>query len=69
MNNENENLDMLDILTIMSFAISMVNLEENKRQSEGISQILKEIQDHLHEQDEHLKKQDKLLERRNNNGD
>ena len=47
-----------------------MNLDENRNQSDEISKILAEIQEHLHTQDElirklseHLDKQDKLLER------
>lgn len=69
----NENLDLLDIIAIISFGIAILNLGENRNQSDGISKILAEIQEHLHTQDEliqelseHLTAQDKLLERRNN---
>lgn len=63
MNNENNNLEFLDILTIMSFGISISNLEENRKQSNDISKILNEIQEHLHRQDEILERQCKMLER------
>ena len=67
----NENLDILDFLTIIAFGIAVINLDENRTQTNGIERILTEVQNHLHKQDEllnelseHLKKQDKLLERR-----
>ena len=69
----NEQFDILDFLTILSFGIAVINLDENRTQTNGIEEILIEVQNHLHKQDEllndlseHLKKQDKLLERRNN---
>lgn len=72
--NEQEQFDVLDIITLISFAIAIMNLDENRSQSDGISKILNEIQDHLHTQDEllyklseHLKQQDELIERRNDN--
>lgn len=70
----NEQFDILDLLTILAFGIAVINLDENRTQTNGIEEILIEVQEHLHKQDEllndlseHLKKQDKLLERRNNN--
>lgn len=69
----NEQFDILDFLTILAFGIVVINLDENRTQTNGIKEILIEVQNHLHKQDEllndlseHLKKQDKLLERRNN---
>ena len=69
----NEQSDILDFLTILAFGIAVINLDENRTQTNGIEEILIEVQNHLHKQDEllndlseHLKKQDKLLERRNN---
>lgn len=66
----NEQFDILDILTIIAFGIAVINLDENRTQTDGIEKILTEVQNHLHKQDEllnelseHLKKQDKLLER------
>lgn len=68
----NEDFDILDFLTIIAFGIAVINLDENRTQTNGIEKILTEVQNHLHSQDEllnelseHLKKQDKLLERRN----
>ena len=68
----NEQFDRLDFLTILAFGIAVINLDENRTQTNGIEEILIEVQNHLHIQDEllndlseHLRKQDKLLERRN----
>lgn len=68
----NEQFDILDFLTILAFGIAVINLDENRTQTNGIEKILIEVQNHLHIQDEllndlseHLRKQDKLLERRN----
>lgn len=70
----NEQFDILDILTIIAFGIAVINLDENRAQTDGIEKILTEVQNHLHKQDEllndlseHLKKQDELLERREDN--
>ena len=67
----NKELDILDIIAIISFGIAILNLDENRGQTNGINKILNEIQDHLKLQDEllselsdHLKMQDELLERR-----
>ena len=66
--NLQENLDVLDFLTIISFIVSLQSLElanknlvENRQQTEDTQSILKELQDHLHEQDEILANQDKIL--------
>jgi len=73
MNNNNQQLTFLDIISIMSFCISLMNLDENLSQgdkqdlqndlSEKMEIILKEIHDHLKEQD---KKIDKILEELSN---
>lgn len=70
----NNQFDILDFLTIIAFGIAVINLDENRTQTDGIEKILTEVQEHLHKQDEllnnlseHLKKQDKLLERRDDN--
>lgn len=55
--NEQEQFDILDIITLISFTIALMNLEENRKQTEDIRKILIEIQ-------EHLDKQDGMLERR-----
>lgn len=72
----NQQFDILDILTILAFGIAIINLDENRNQTDGIEKILNEVQNHLQAQDvllkelsEHLKRQDELLERRNRNND
>ena len=59
----NEQFDILDFLTILAFGIAVINLDENRTQTNGIEEILIEVQNHLHKQDEllndlseHLKK-------------
>lgn len=69
-NNSQKQLDYLDILNIISFAIGLKNLEENMGQSDKQELIrnlsdkadllLKEIHGHLQEQD---KKIDLILEK------
>ena len=61
----NNNLSLLDILTILSFIIglyalelAMQNLEENRIQSKDSEEILYQLEGHLKNQDEHLKAQD-----------
>ena len=68
----NGELTMLDILAIISFLISVLNLDENLSQSdksdllnnlqEETSVIINEINSHLIEQDEKLNTIIKLLE-------
>ena len=67
--NENSQLEFMDILSIMSFVISLKNLDENLSQndkqdlqkdlSDKINLLLKEIHGHLENQD---KKIDLILE-------
>ena len=71
----NNNLDLLDFLTILSFLIGLYalelalkNLEENRLQSKDSEEILHQLEfhlkaqdEHLHAQDLHLAEQDKLL--------
>lgn len=59
----NEQFDILDILTIIAFGITVINLDENRTQTSGIEKILTKVENHLHKQDEllndlseHLKK-------------
>lgn len=66
--NTNENLDMLDILTIISFIVGLqsyeiarMNLVENREQTTDTQQILNELNYHLAQQDEILEKQNKIL--------
>ena len=72
----NNNLKMLDWITIISFCIGLYaleialkNLDENRGQNDELKQILHyldtHLQDqdkHLHEQDLHLASQDRILE-------
>ena len=64
----NENVDVLDILTILSFIIGLrsyelasANLKENRQQTDDTQQILFEMQEHLKQQDEILETQNKIL--------
>lgn len=64
----NEQFEILDVLTIMSFIISLQSLElanknliENRDQTNDTHKILNEMQHHLDQQDEILKNQDKIL--------
>ena len=71
----NNNWNMLDILTILSFIVglyaldlAMQNLDENRLQSKDSQEILHQLEEHLknqdahlHAQDLHLAEQDKLL--------
>lgn len=64
----NENFDILDIITIMSFIIGLQafelaqkNLQENRQQTMDTQKILNELNLHLKQQDEILKKQNKIL--------
>lgn len=67
--NENSQLEFMDILSIMSFVISLKNLDENlsqndkqdlqKNLSDNTHLLLKEIHAHLEEQD---KKINEILE-------
>lgn len=75
MTQEKNNLDFLDILTILSFCvglyalyIALQNLDENREQNDELKQILHYLEVHLQSQDmlfddlsEHLAKQDKIL--------
>jgi hypothetical protein len=73
---DNENLDFLDIITLLGFIVSMENLNANLTQndkqelqndlSEKAEKILNEIHTHLEEQD---KKIDYIIERLNNDKD
>ena len=72
----NNNIKLLDFITIISFCVSIYalgialeNLEENRQQNDELKQILHYLEEHLqdqdihlHEQDIHLAKQDKILE-------
>lgn len=64
MSNMNSQLEFMDILSIMSFCISLKNLDENLSQndkqdlqkdlSDKINLLLKEIHSHLKMQDEKI---------------
>lgn len=63
-----DNLEVLDIITIISFVVSLQSLEiananliENRQQTDDTQRILKEMQEHLDQQDEILANQDKIL--------
>ena len=65
----NNNLKMLDWITIISFCvglyaleIALENLEENRHQNDELKQILHYVEFHLQDQDEHLASQDRILE-------
>lgn len=75
MNNNNNQFNFLDLLTILSFIIGLwalelakQNLAENRVQSKDSEEILHQLEFHLRSQDElfddlseHLEKQDKVL--------
>lgn len=68
MNQKNKNLEMLDIITILGFVISVYalfiglrNLEENREQSNNQQDLLNYLEGHLQSQDKHLHKQDELI--------
>lgn len=73
--NDRQQLEFIDILSIMSFCISLMNLNENLSQgdkqdlqndlSEKMKIILNELHSHLQEQDEKI---DKILEELSNDG-
>lgn len=72
----NNNVKMLDWITLISFGIglyalyiALANLEENRDQNDELKQILHYLEEHLSSQDilfddlsEHLESQDKILE-------
>ena len=66
MNNqfEEQQINFLDIIAILSFIIGLDNLQENRQQSKTQEQIIKSIEEHLKRQDEQYEKIIKLLERR-----
>ena len=66
MNNqfEEQQINILDIIAIVSFIIGLENLQENRQQSKTQEQIIKSIEEHLKRQDEQYEKIIKLLERR-----
>ena len=65
----NNNLKMLDWITLISFDIglyalyiALANLDENRDQNDDLKEILDYLDNHLHDQDEHLASQDRILE-------
>ena len=70
MNNqfEEQQINFLDIIAILSFVIGLKNLQENRQQSQNQEQIIKSIEEHLKRQDEQYEKIIKLLERNLKNG-
>lgn len=65
----NNNLRLLDWITLISFGvgiyalyIALINLEENEVQSNELKQVLHYLEVHLQDQDEHLASQDRILE-------
>ena len=66
MNNqfEEQQINILDIIAILSFIIGLDNLQENRQQSKTQEQIIKSIEEHLKRQDDQNNKIISLLERR-----
>ena len=65
----NNNLKLLDWITLISFGIglyalyiALANLEENRDQNDELKKILDYLDTHLASQDEHLEAQDRILE-------
>ena len=65
----NNNVKMLDWITIISFLVGLYaleialdNLVENRGQNDELKQILHYLEVHLQDQDNHLIKQDELIE-------
>ena len=65
----NNNLKLLDWITLLSFGIGLyalyiapANLEENRLQINDTKKILDDLENHLKNQDLHLANQDKVLE-------
>ena len=63
---ENKRMNFLDILAIVSFAISLANYDENIGQSDmqnAVSSAVSNIHSHLADQDEKINKLITLLEK------
>lgn len=65
----NNNIKMLDWITLISFGIGIYalyiaieNLDMNDKQNSELKQILHYVEVHLQDQDEHLASQDRILE-------
>ena len=61
---EEQQINILDIIALLSFIIGLDNLQENRQQSKTQEQIIKSIEEHLKRQDEQYEKIMKLLEER-----
>ena len=61
---EEQQINVLDIIALLSFIIGLDNLQENRQQSKTQEQIKKSIEEHLKRQDEQYEKIMKLLEER-----
>ena len=64
----NNNLKLLDWITLISFGvgiyalyIALENLDENRQQNDELKNILDYLEIHLQDQDNHLHKQDEIL--------
>lgn len=64
----NNNLKLLDWITLISFGIGLyalyiafANLDENREQNDELKQILDYLENHLQDQDKHLQEQDEHL--------
>lgn len=64
----NDNLDILDLITLVSFVIgwqsyelASKNLQENREQTKDTQEILNALDYHLKQQDEILENQNKIL--------
>ena len=64
----NNNLKLLDWITLISFGIglyalyiALLNLDENRDQNDELKEILHYLDTHLKDQDEHLASQDEIL--------
>ena len=73
--NEKQSFEVLDIITIISFMISLQSLElanknliENRQQTEDTHKILQDLKHHLEQQDEILENQNKILYKLNGGG-
>ena len=58
-NSENENIELLDILTIISFALQV----KNQSKMFGINDLQKELHNIVTEIHQHLEKQDDKIDR------
>lgn len=64
----NEKIDVLDMLSILSFYIGIKNLDENINQNdlqEALNKAIEDIHSHLKEQDKRLERIEVLLNDQN----